>query len=527
MLEDKLLYKNFLDGDNKSFENLIMKYKNNLIYFINRYTKNIDISEDIFQEVILFILENKNYYDFNYSFKTYMYMIAKSKAINWINKRIITDNLDDKEEIKDEKLLEEIILNKERKKKIEKVLNKMPLEYQIVIYLTKIEELSYKETAVIMNKKETQIKKLSYNARRKMRKLLIEEKVIEVKNGKIIKLFVLIMLIGVISSGIALAKSIIDRVFFGGSKGFDSAINNNYIVNPESDFILSNGIGLKIENLVMDDTYLGINFNLKYNSDISDLTDIVFEKIIIYDENNCILYCNNKNLFKNFCQNKKLPYIWENCDDYNINSGLSVYNIDHVNCIYNLYAVKFPKSKKIFVNIENIIDNSEGNKIINGNWNLDIELTKEMYNREVNSFYTTDNIDNIEIKSIEVSKTNTKINLHIKSDVFSTITENESYIKKLIEQGKSNEEIANLLDQKSTYLKDNNLFKNVYIENLLGEKYYQDFNLPEGNNYVLYSDSNVMDMTFTLNLTEFDCTDIMYFYFELDGEKYKIELIKK
>ena len=33
--EDKILYQNFINGDMKSFENLIMKYKSNVLYFIH------------------------------------------------------------------------------------------------------------------------------------------------------------------------------------------------------------------------------------------------------------------------------------------------------------------------------------------------------------------------------------------------------------------------------------------------------------------------------------------------------------
>ncbi len=527
MLEDRILYKKFLDGDNNSFEDLIMKYKKNLIYFITRYTKNMDISEDIFQDVVVFILENKDYFNFNYSFKTYMYMIAKSKAINWIKQEIITENIDDKEEIREENLLEDILLSKERKNKIQSVLNKMPLDYQMVIYLTKVEDLSYKETAIIMNKKETQIKKLSYNARKKLRKLLIEEKVIEVKSGKIIKLFALLLIFGVISSGIVLAKNIISKIFFGGSKGVSTAIDNNYVVYSDSDFILSNNIGLKIDNIVMDNTYLGINFNLKYDNNIFDFSNISFEKIIIFDENNYILYCNNENLFRTFCRNNGVSYIWGECDEHNINSGLSVYNVNDVNCIYNLYATKFPNSKKIFVNIENILNNMEENKIIEGNWSFDIELKKEMYNRSTNEFDAKNNLENIEINKVDVSKTNTKINMSIKSDVFDNIREDQIFIKELLEQGKTDEEITNILNKKINAKEDNDLFKNVYIENMFGKKFYQDFNLSEANSYVLNLDSNVMDIMFTMTLTEYDSTKIMYFYFEFNGENYKIEIVKK
>lgn len=110
MEDDKFLYEDFLNGNKKSFEKLIIKYKNNLLYFISRFTKNIDKAEDIFQEVILYILENKEYYDFKYSFKTYMYMLAKSKSINYIKHEKFVENIDDKEEeLKEEKILEEIV----------------------------------------------------------------------------------------------------------------------------------------------------------------------------------------------------------------------------------------------------------------------------------------------------------------------------------------------------------------------------------------------------------------------------------
>ena len=37
MEEDKILYSDFLSGNNEAFQKLIMKYENNLIYFITRY----------------------------------------------------------------------------------------------------------------------------------------------------------------------------------------------------------------------------------------------------------------------------------------------------------------------------------------------------------------------------------------------------------------------------------------------------------------------------------------------------------
>lgn len=204
MEEDRYLYNEFLSGNKKAFEKLILKYKNNIVYFITRYVKNIEVSEDIFQDVVLYLLENKEKYDSNYSFKTYMYMIAKSKAIDFIRHEKYVQNIEETE-VASEELLEEIIFSKERKNKIRNIIGKMPLDYQIAIYLTQIDGISYKETAKIMDKTEKQIKTLVYNARKKLKKLFIEERLIEMKNNKIIKLFLVLLLLGVVTTGIVYA----------------------------------------------------------------------------------------------------------------------------------------------------------------------------------------------------------------------------------------------------------------------------------------------------------------------------------
>ena len=204
MEEDKILYKEFLKGNEEAFNQIIEKYKNNLIYFISRYVKNLDIAEDIFQDVIIYILENKEKYDFKYSLKTYLYTIAKSRAINYVKKANKLVEFD--EEIKEEKLLEEIICSNERKEKINSIIKKLPKDYQEVIYLTKIEELSYKETGKIMDKTKTQIKTLAHNAKTKLRKMLIKEKVIEMKNNKILKILSIILIISITISGIVYAS---------------------------------------------------------------------------------------------------------------------------------------------------------------------------------------------------------------------------------------------------------------------------------------------------------------------------------
>ena len=76
-----------------------MKYKDNLIYFISKYTNNIYVAEDISQDVFVYILLNKDKYDFKYSLKTYLYMIAKCRAINYLKKESRIIRIDNQERL--------------------------------------------------------------------------------------------------------------------------------------------------------------------------------------------------------------------------------------------------------------------------------------------------------------------------------------------------------------------------------------------------------------------------------------------
>lgn len=205
MEEDKIQYTKFLQGDNKALEELIKKYQNHLIFFITRYVKNKETAQDIFQEVVIYLLEHKEIYNPQYRFKTYLYTIAKHRTLNYLKKQQQDNQLQNYEEyeenIPEEEWIEDVILTKERQEKIRKVIQKMKTEYQLVIYFTQIEGLSYKETAYIMEKTEKQIKNLAFNAKKKLRNLLIHEKVVEIKNNKVIKLLIWILSITIILSG--------------------------------------------------------------------------------------------------------------------------------------------------------------------------------------------------------------------------------------------------------------------------------------------------------------------------------------
>ena len=145
-----------------------------MIYFIYRYVKSIDIAEDIAQDVFVYILIHKESYDFNYALKTYLFTIAKSKALNYLKreKRIVKINENDVYDLQE---LEEKVFLNERKNNLREAISKLKPEYQNAVYLADIEELSYKEIGQIMNKSESNIKVLIHRARKSLEEVVRKE----------------------------------------------------------------------------------------------------------------------------------------------------------------------------------------------------------------------------------------------------------------------------------------------------------------------------------------------------------------
>lgn len=178
MEDDVKLYKEFLSGNQNAFDCLIDKYRKSVICFINNFVKNIDIAEDLAQDVFVYVLINRREYDFKYSMKTYLYTIARSRALNYLKKekRIVSlEDIDYENRKEYVKSIEEGILSKEKIRLVHNAINKLNLKQQRAIYLSDIEEMSYKEISKILSKTIPQTKMIIYRARKNLKGILGKE----------------------------------------------------------------------------------------------------------------------------------------------------------------------------------------------------------------------------------------------------------------------------------------------------------------------------------------------------------------
>lgn len=112
--------------------------------------------------------------------KTYLYTIARSRALNYIKreKRIIylNENVDYGNKEEDIYSIEEEIFSNERKQKLYKAIEELNESQKRAIFLADIEELSYNEIGKILGKSISQTKMIIYRARKNLKKLLGKER---------------------------------------------------------------------------------------------------------------------------------------------------------------------------------------------------------------------------------------------------------------------------------------------------------------------------------------------------------------
>lgn len=173
--KDEELYKLFLSGNKNAFNEIAVKYQNRLINFIFAYVHNLEVAEDLAQDTFLYLIVNKTEYDFKYTLKTYLYTIAKCRAINYLRrqrKRIEFSEvfLDEIEEDFDRNILKE-----DNIKIVRKCVKSLKQEYKIAIYLRDFQNFEYKEICKILNKDMYKVKSLIHRARKTLKKKIEKE----------------------------------------------------------------------------------------------------------------------------------------------------------------------------------------------------------------------------------------------------------------------------------------------------------------------------------------------------------------
>ena len=321
-----------------------------------------------------------------------------------------------------------------------------------------------------------------YRVKNKIRTILNDKKERKNRNRLIfntIKILATMSACFIITTGVVFAKDVYNFInnFFSNNKGMDNAIEQGYIDKPNMKYVESNGTEIKINKVLMDDYNLSLEFNINLNKELKteNINDIHFPDMIITDENNNILYCEEPMVFEEYCKSNDLEYKWTHYNENYINSGSNKFiktnNGETINLIYNFYASKYPKSKKILINFNKILCSyKDKDIIINGNWQIEYEVPEKFYNRDA-YIYTVKKCtsDKIRIEEVTVTETTTKMIIQTDEKTFLPyeLTDDEETKNRKIQEELERQQNMTIKD-----FEKSRKFKNEYIENSNGEKFY-------------------------------------------------------
>jgi len=196
----------------------------------------------------------------------------------------------------------------------------------------------------------------------------------------------------------------ISRMFGNINKGIEIAIENNYIQNISTDYVVDKDVNIKTEYILIDENNINIVFNIKTNIEFDE---IFFDEITITDGNSNIIYSNNVEkgsrvndyeLMENFDERNKLLSKKELMKTYNIYSMIDKYgDLENI---------------KISINKINIIKENSSN-VIEGKWDFDINIDKDIFYKD-RVEYAIKEDDLLENYSILLTNTEMKVELDFK-----------------------------------------------------------------------------------------------------------------
>jgi len=157
-------------GEAEAFEILTSEHQKYIYNVILRIIFDKEEALDLTQETLLKAYLNIKKFKGNSSFRTWLYRIAINCAMDYLRKRNVErSNFREIEEfeneVKDFETPEEVVDKKLTAEIVMKEINKLPLDYKVVLILRDIEGLNYEEISKIMNLNLGTVKSRLWRAR--------------------------------------------------------------------------------------------------------------------------------------------------------------------------------------------------------------------------------------------------------------------------------------------------------------------------------------------------------------------------
>ena len=173
-------YRRYCAGEQDAFDFVIEEFRQSLIFFLHGYVHNVDTAEDLAEDTFVELLIHKSRFNFQSSLKTYLFAVARHKAIDYLRREkrrgsMAFEELDPNALHDGQPSTEDRYEELERADALERAMEGLPEEYREVLRMLYLERFSYDDIAAVLKKSKKQIDNLSYRARQALREDLRKE----------------------------------------------------------------------------------------------------------------------------------------------------------------------------------------------------------------------------------------------------------------------------------------------------------------------------------------------------------------
>lgn len=175
-MTDEDVVKLVTKGDINKFAILVERYEKRLMGYIRHLiNQSEEEMEDVVAEVFIDSYRNLRGFDTEKKFSSWIFRIAHNKAIDYFRSKKKTVILSDEaEELtwNEEKLIEDLEIEKEERKRVTMAVEELEVKYREVVLLYYYEEKSYEEISDILHINTNQVGVLLFRAKEKLKKSL-------------------------------------------------------------------------------------------------------------------------------------------------------------------------------------------------------------------------------------------------------------------------------------------------------------------------------------------------------------------
>lgn len=168
------LYNKYLLGDDDCFREIICQYRDGLLMFLKSMTGRFDIAEELTEDTFVTLAIKKPFFARKSSFKTWLYAMGRNQALKYLRKSemlLLTEDIIDNKK----REMVDLIIENDNKKTLYYAINHLKADYGRVLVLSFFEDFNNAEIAVIMKKSKRQVENLLYNAKKALKKELLNE----------------------------------------------------------------------------------------------------------------------------------------------------------------------------------------------------------------------------------------------------------------------------------------------------------------------------------------------------------------